>query len=30
MVGIFLSRNEWDFSDELLSISWSDEAAAAV
>ena len=24
----FLRKNEWDFSDEVLSISWSDEAAA--
>ena len=31
MVGcILLCRNEWDFSDELLSISCSDEAAAVL
>ena len=28
MVGILLCKNEWDFSDEVLSINWSDEAAA--
>ena len=27
MVGIMLCKNEWDFSDEVLSINWSDEAA---
>ena len=29
MEGISLCKNEWDFSDEVVSISWSDEAAAA-
>ena len=28
MVGILLCKNEWNFSDEVLSISWSVEAAA--
>ena len=27
MVGLLLCKNEWDFSDEVLSINWSDEAA---
>ena len=27
IVGILLCKNEWDFSDEVLSINWSDEAA---
>ena len=27
MVGILLRKNEWDFSDEVLSINWSDESA---
>ena len=27
MVDILLCKNEWDFSDEVLSINWSDEAA---
>ena len=27
MVGILLCKSEWDFSDEVLSINWSGEAA---
>ena len=30
MVGILLCKNEWDFSDKVLSINWSDEAAGVV